>query len=256
MKKRAVPEPWLETLRLSMREFTPDDFDDLHALNADPRVMKYIADGTPSTREQVAGALKRFIRYAKLYPDLGVWHTSRRDTGAFIGFFALNYAGKSTDIEIGYRLRPNAWGLGFATEGATALVQLRLRRARPRPDHRRHASRQQGVAARADEGGPRRLRLGPLLRPSVAPLRRRTRRVMTPTVRQALAQSGLVPVDARVLLAPCARRAIARGSPRTRKMRSRASRPPRSLRWCGGGTTVNPSPISPAPANSGVSLSR
>jgi RimJ/RimL family protein N-acetyltransferase len=124
MKKKALPGPWLETLRLSMREFTPDDFDDLHALNSDPRAMKYIADGTPSTREQVAGALKRFIRYPKLYPDLGVWHTSRRDTGAFIGFFVLCYAGKSTDVEVGYRLLPDAWGQGFATEGATALVQF------------------------------------------------------------------------------------------------------------------------------------
>jgi RimJ/RimL family protein N-acetyltransferase len=124
IKKSAAPAPWLETLRLSMRNFTLDDFDDLYALNSDRRVMKYIADGTVSTREEVAGALRRFVRYPMLYPDLGIWHTSRRDTGAFIGFFALNYTGKSTDIEIGYRLLHNAWGLGFATEGATALVHF------------------------------------------------------------------------------------------------------------------------------------
>src|SRR5664279_5821507 len=123
-RKSAGPAPWLETLRLSMRNFTLDDFDDLYALNSDRRVMKYIADGTVSTRDEVAGALRRFVRYPTLYPDLGVWHTSRRDTGAFIGFFALNYAGKSTDIEVGYRLMRDAWGLGFATEGATALVQF------------------------------------------------------------------------------------------------------------------------------------
>ena len=121
-RKSAGPAPWLETLRLSMRNFTLDDFDDLYALNSDLRVMKYIADGTVSTRDEVAGALRRFVRYPTLYPDLGIWHTSRRDTGAFIGFFALNYAGRSTDIEVGYRLLHNAWGLGLATEGATALV--------------------------------------------------------------------------------------------------------------------------------------
>jgi RimJ/RimL family protein N-acetyltransferase len=120
--KKKPPAPWLETLRLSMRNFTIDDYDDLYALNSDPRVMKYIADGTVSTPEEAAGALRRFVRYPTLYPDLGIWHTSRRDTGAFIGFFALNYAGKSTDIEIGYRLLHTAWGLGFATEGATALA--------------------------------------------------------------------------------------------------------------------------------------
>ena len=163
--------------------------------------MKYIADGTVSTRDEVAGALRRFVRYPTLYPDLGIWHTSRRDTGAFIGFFALKYTGKSTDIEIGYRLLHDAWGLGFATEGATALVALRLRRPGARPHHRRHASGQQGVAERADEGGAGRPGLGPLLQPPAAPVRGGTRRLMTPTVRQALAQCGLVPVDAKVLLA-------------------------------------------------------
>jgi RimJ/RimL family protein N-acetyltransferase len=132
-KKLRPPKPWLETLRLSMRNFTLDDFDDLYALNSDPRVMKFIADGKPSTRYEVARALRRFVRYSTLYPDLGIWHTSRRDTGAFIGFFALNYTGISTDIEIGYRLLRNAWGLGFATEGAVALAHygfddLRLNR--------------------------------------------------------------------------------------------------------------------------------
>jgi RimJ/RimL family protein N-acetyltransferase len=120
-RKSQIPSPWLETLRLSMRNFTLDDFNDLYALNSDLRVMKYIADGTVSTKDEVAGALRRFVRYPTLYPDLGIWHTSRRDTGAFIGFFALNYTGRTTDIEIGYRLLHNAWGLGFATEGATAL---------------------------------------------------------------------------------------------------------------------------------------
>ena len=42
---------------------------------------------------------------------------------AFIGWFALKYAGRSTDVEVGYRLRHDQWGRGFATEGATALVQ-------------------------------------------------------------------------------------------------------------------------------------
>jgi ribosomal-protein-alanine N-acetyltransferase len=123
-RRSRKPAPWLETLRLTMRHFTLDDGDDLYALNSDPRVMRYIADGTVSTRDEAAAALRRFVRYPSLYPDLGIWHASRRDTGAFIGFFALNYAGKSTDIEVGYRLLHNAWGLGFATEGATALVHF------------------------------------------------------------------------------------------------------------------------------------
>jgi RimJ/RimL family protein N-acetyltransferase len=123
MKTRTrTPTPWLETLRLAMREFTPDDFDDLFGLDTDPRVMRYISRGKPATRMDVENSLRRILRYPTLYPDLGIWHTSRRDTGAFIGWFSLKYAGNSPDIEIGYRLRHDAWGRGYATEGATALA--------------------------------------------------------------------------------------------------------------------------------------
>lgn len=122
MTAKMPPVPWLETLRLELRDFVAADFDDLSRLDRDPRVMRYIADGRPATIEAVAQRLARFIRYPTLYPDLGMWRAARQDTGAFIGFFCLVYAGESTDIEIGYRLRPDAWGQGFATEGARALV--------------------------------------------------------------------------------------------------------------------------------------
>ena len=116
------PKPWLETLRLAMREFVPSDFDDLYRLDSDPRVMKYIT-GKPATREETQAAVRRITRYYRLYPNLGAWYTVRRDTGKFIGWFSLKYAGKSPDVEIGYRLLPDAWGQGFATEGATAMYQ-------------------------------------------------------------------------------------------------------------------------------------
>jgi RimJ/RimL family protein N-acetyltransferase len=119
-KKR--PAPWLETLRLELRSFVAGDFDDLYRLDSDPRVIRYIGDGKPLGRDAIARRLKRFIRYPAFYPDLGVWRASRRDNGTYIGWFALNYAGKTADVEVGYRLMPEAWGRGFATEGAKALV--------------------------------------------------------------------------------------------------------------------------------------
>ena len=122
MNANSPPGPWLETLRLEFRDFVADDFDDLSRLNSDPRVMTYIANGKPMSREEVVRALKRIIRYPTLYPDFGIWRASRRDNGAFIGWFSLKYTGKSPDVEVGYRLLPEAWGRGFATEGATALV--------------------------------------------------------------------------------------------------------------------------------------
>lgn len=119
--KPAQP-PWLQTLRLDLRDFVLADLPDLVRLDTDPRVMRYIADGKPPAPAAVAAMLKRMIAYPRLYPGLGIWHASRRDTGAFVGWFSLKYAGRSPDIEVGYRLVPAVWGKGYATEGATALV--------------------------------------------------------------------------------------------------------------------------------------
>ncbi|CAG0950126.1 Acetyltransferase [Burkholderiales bacterium] len=116
-----TPEPWLQTLRLDLREFVPGDVEDIVRLDGDPRVMKYIGTGRTHTREESIASFPRALRYPSLYANLGVWRASRRDSGAFVGWFSLKYAGAACDIEIGYRLLPDAWGQGFATEGAAAL---------------------------------------------------------------------------------------------------------------------------------------
>jgi ribosomal-protein-alanine N-acetyltransferase len=115
--------PGLRTRRLVMRGFRPADLDALFRLDGDARVMRYIGAGKPLSRDAVVEALRRICRYPGVYAGLGCWHARRRDTGAFIGWFILKYCGASCDVEVGYRLLPEAWDQGFATEGATALVR-------------------------------------------------------------------------------------------------------------------------------------
>jgi RimJ/RimL family protein N-acetyltransferase len=116
-------EPWLLTLRLALREFSPDDADDLYRLDSDPRVIRYVRDGKPTARAEIEVRLARIIRNYEIYPGLGSWYATRRDTGAFIGWYTLKYCPPTCDVEVGYRLRHDAWGQGFATEGATELVR-------------------------------------------------------------------------------------------------------------------------------------
>ena len=99
VRRRSVaPQPWLETMRVAMRVFTADDFEDLHRLDTDPRVVRFIRRGHLATPDETASAIRRITKYSSWYPDLGIWFATRRDTGAFIGWFALKYAGRSPDV--------------------------------------------------------------------------------------------------------------------------------------------------------------
>ena len=117
------PGPPPDTARLALRAFTPDDVDAIFGLDADPRVMRWINGGTPGTRDGAQLSIERILRRYAEHPGTGVWHASRRDDGRFVGWISLKHCGDSPDIEIGYRLMHHAWGQGFATELARAMLR-------------------------------------------------------------------------------------------------------------------------------------
>ena len=117
------PAPWLTTERLALHEITAYHANELHELDADPRVMRYIGSGRISTRDQIDVAMRRVPRAYVVFPGLGTWRATRRDNGDFVGWFALKYLPGTAAVELGYRLRHAAWGRGYATEGGRELVR-------------------------------------------------------------------------------------------------------------------------------------
>ena len=68
-------------------------------------------------------------------PGFGFWAAVEKSSGQFLGWFCLRPRDDEDplDVGLGYRLRREAWGKGYATEGARALIQkafteLRVRR--------------------------------------------------------------------------------------------------------------------------------
>lgn len=109
-----------------LRRFTSADVDALAALHGDPAVMRYVEDGRPVPRAVVEQETLAAIlaEYSSLPAGFGRFAAMAPD---FAGWFALAPATSvgldPADVELGYRLRPEYWGRGLATEGARLLVR-------------------------------------------------------------------------------------------------------------------------------------
>ena len=115
----------LETERLILRRFTPDDVDDLVQLDGDADVMLYLTGGRLTPREEVeADVLPAFLGYYERGDAYGFWAAVEKSSGDFLGWFHFRPGEGQPDDEpeLGYRLRKDAWGKGYATEGSVALI--------------------------------------------------------------------------------------------------------------------------------------
>jgi [ribosomal protein S5]-alanine N-acetyltransferase len=116
------PQYWLTSDRLGLRRFTLDDLDWLTNLYSDPDVTRYLGGAKDRTKcEELMRA--RILDYYDEHPGLGIWMTVERDTGASLGFHVLNHIRGESIIQTGFALVKSAWGKGFATEMAAALLR-------------------------------------------------------------------------------------------------------------------------------------
>lgn len=113
--------------RLVLRQFTADDADLLIELDSDPAVMRFLTGGEPSmtddeVRDQVIPNL--LAAYERWDGRFGLFAGYEKASDDFIGWFCLRpeREGPLDEVELGYRLRRDAWGKGYATELSEALV--------------------------------------------------------------------------------------------------------------------------------------
>ena len=115
----------VRTDRLVLRRWHETDLEPFARLTADAEVMRYF----PATlsREQSDGLAARADAQFDTR-GYGLWALERLDTGDFIGFTGLAPMPEgipgSGGVEVGWRLAQSAWGLGFATEAATAALRF------------------------------------------------------------------------------------------------------------------------------------
>jgi len=114
----------IETERLRLRAWTPDDVEPFLKLNT-PAVMLWL--GGVRTREDVEKAvLGRFIPWQETH-GFTFWALERKREADLIGFCGIKIADDvgspvEDEHEIGWRLREDTWGQGYAREAATASL--------------------------------------------------------------------------------------------------------------------------------------
>ncbi|NNF20747.1 MAG: GNAT family N-acetyltransferase, partial [Saprospiraceae bacterium] len=112
--------------RLQLTEIVWDDLDDIHWLHSFPEVDEFNTLGIPGNKEVTRQIMQPTIEdqgseKRKEYQ----WSIRKKDDLQFIGL-----AGMMVNVErfrmaeIFYKLAPQFWGIGYATETARALLQF------------------------------------------------------------------------------------------------------------------------------------
>lgn len=121
----------LETERLILRTWSPDDAEDGFRIWSNPEVMLYVGTGQPyESVEHTRDWLNRMISHQKKY-GFGYWAVVEKESQQLIGSCGM---ARQLDggplVDFGYTLARSHWGRGYATEAATACLRYAFERLR------------------------------------------------------------------------------------------------------------------------------
>ncbi len=116
----------LETDRLIIRPWRDDEAARVLDIQSRVEVVKWLGDGEPKLLKDLDEAQRRIERYRELSedPPRGFWAVEVKETGLAAGSVLLLELPNAEDheVEIGWHLHPDAWGHGYASEAAQAVL--------------------------------------------------------------------------------------------------------------------------------------
>jgi RimJ/RimL family protein N-acetyltransferase len=119
----------LLTERLRIRDWTLEDAPTVLDIMSRVEVVKWLADGPPNLCKDLEDARARIERWrGRDDPPLGFWAIEVADGGPLHGLAVgsvplVPLPDGDGGVEIGWHLHPDAWGRGYASEAATAVLR-------------------------------------------------------------------------------------------------------------------------------------
>lgn len=114
-----------ETARLILRDWREDDWEPFWLGTNTPAVMRWLG-GVCDEPKRMA-AQQRLLSYEREHGHT-FWVVERKSDGAILGFCGLKRCNQEGGpigmMEVGWRLREDAWGQGYAKEAAHASLAL------------------------------------------------------------------------------------------------------------------------------------
>lgn len=114
-----------ETDRLILRDWREEDWPFFWEGTNTPGVMRWLGGVCDGAKRDAAQ--QRLLSYEREHGHT-FWCVERRSDGAILGFCGLKRSNQSGGplgmMEVGWRLREDAWGRGYAKEAATASLDL------------------------------------------------------------------------------------------------------------------------------------
>lgn len=110
--------------RLRLEPIEHAHYDGLRLLNSDPEVMRYFT-GRPETEEETRQMIDRVQGRWKQF-GYSWWSIFERASGELIGAGCIQHLAHdpANPHEIGWRLRPDYWGRGYALEAAQRMARF------------------------------------------------------------------------------------------------------------------------------------
>lgn len=114
----------LQTQRLSLRQLSFTDLDNIHALLSLPETDAYNTLGIPGTKQTTENIITEWLAGQKQNPrNSYTFCIDLPDTNQFIGLIGL-HVGKQNyrTAEVWYKIHKNYWRNGYATEALTSVL--------------------------------------------------------------------------------------------------------------------------------------